>query len=197
MKKLNFLNLNRIFFTIIIFILFVGCQRQSEYTKVLTRELEKKNEFNDLIFDMKIGQSRQDYFDICYQLNKQKKIISGERSLNPELILKSKNSSVKGSNIKMSFNGIFNEKKIMRGFEMRFYFTGWSNWNKDLSSENLLDQLKDSLNGWFPGNNFFKVNFENNLSAEVKIDGNRRILAYKVNSKDVAVRIEDMSGKYD
>ena len=197
MKKLNFLNLNRIFFTIIIFILFVGCQRQSEYTKVLTRELEKKNEFNDLIFDMKIGQSRQDYFDICYQLNKQKKIISGERSLNPELILKSKNSSVKGSNIKMSFNGIFNEKKIMRGFEMRFYFTGWSNWNKDLSSENLLDQLKDSLNGWFPGNNFFKVNFENNLSAEVKIDGNRRILAYVVNSKDVAVRIEDMSGKYD
>ena len=197
MKKLNFLNLNRIFFTIIIFILIVGCQRKSEYSTILTRELEKKNEFNDLIFDMKIGQSRQDYFDICYQLNKQKKIISGERSLNPELILKSKNGSTKGSNIKMSFNGIFNEKKTMRGFEMRFYFTGWSNWNKDLSSENLLFQLKDTLRKWFPGNDFFKVNFENNLSAEVKIDGNRRILAYKVNSKDVAVRIEDMSGKYD
>mgnify|MGYP001165037986 FL=1 len=197
MKKLNFLNLNRIFFTIIIFSLIVGCHRKSEYSAILTRELEKKNEFNDLIFDMKIGQSRQDYFDICYQLNKQKKIISGERSLNPELILKSKNGSTKGSNIKMSFNGIFNEKKTMRGFEMRFYFTGWSNWNKDLSSENLLAQLKDTLKRWFPGNNFFKVNFENNLSAEVKIDGNRRILAYKVNSKDVAVKIEDMSGKYD
>ena len=197
MKKLNFLNLNRIFFTIIILILIVGCQKKSEYSTILTRELEKKNEFNDLIFDMKIGQSRQDYFDICYQLNKQKKIISGERSLNPELILKSKNGLTKGSNIKMSFNGIFNEKKTMRGFEMRFYFTGWSNWNKDLSSENLLFQLKDTLRKWFPGNDFFKVNFENNLSAEVKIDGNRRILAYKVNSKDVAVRIEDMSGKYD
>tara|TARA_Y100000589_G_scaffold41755_1_gene35054 strand:+ start:42 stop:635 length:594 start_codon:yes stop_codon:yes gene_type:complete len=197
MKKLNFLNLNRIFFTIIILILIIGCQKKSEYSTILTRELEKKNEFNDLIFDMKIGQSRQDYFDICYQLNKQKKIISGERSLNPELILKSKNGSTKGSNIKMSFNGIFNEKKTMRGFEMRFYFTGWSNWNKDLSSENLLFQLKDTLRKWFPGNDFFKVNFENNLSAEVKIDGNRRILAYKVNSKDVAVRIEDMSGKYD
>ena len=197
MKKLNFLNLNRIFFIIINLILIVGCQKKSEYSTILTRELEKKNEFNDLIFDMKIGQSRQDYFDICYQLNKQKKIISGERSLNPELILKSKKGSTKGSNIKMSFNGIFNEKKTMRGFEMRFYFTGWSNWNKDLSSENLLFQLKDTLRKWFPGNDFFKVNFENNLSAEVKIDGNRRILAYKVNSKDVAVRIEDMSGKYD
>ena len=74
MKKLNFLNLNRIFFTIIILILIVGCQKKSEYSTILTRELEKKNEFNDLIFDMKIGQSRQDYFDICYQLNKQKKI---------------------------------------------------------------------------------------------------------------------------
>ena len=146
---------------------------------------------------MKIGQSRQDYFDICYKPNKKKLIVSGERSLNPELILKSKNDLVKASNIKMSFNGIFNEKKIMRGMEMRFYFTGWSSWNKDLSSDNLLIQLKDTLNGWFPGNDFFKVIFENSLSSEVKIDGNRRILAYVVNSKDVAVRIEDMSGKYD
>ena len=177
--------------------LVFACKNQSVYTKVLNRELKNKNEFNDLIFDMKIGQSRQDYFDICYKLNQKKLIVSGERNLNPELILKSKRSSVKPGNIKMSFNGIFNKKNIMRGMEMRFYFTGWSSWNKDLSSENLLVQLKDTLREWFPGNEFFKVNFENNLSTEVKIDGNRRILAYLVNSKDVAIRIEDMSGKYD
>ena len=197
MKKLNFLNIIRIFVVVVFGMLVFCCKSQSEYTKVLKRELENKNEFNDLIFDMKIGQSRQDYFDICYKLNKKKLIVSGERSLNPELVLKPKNDLVKGSNIKMSFNGIFNEKKIMRGMEMRFYFTGWSSWNKDLSSENLLIQLKDTLREWFPGNDFFKVNFENNLSTEVKIDGNRRILAYLANSKDVAVRIEDMSGKYD
>ena len=197
MKKLNFLNITRISIIIIFGLLVFGCKNQSQYTKVLKRELENKNEFNDLIFDMKIGQSRQDYFDICYKLNKKKLIVSGERSLNPELILKSKNDLVKPSNIKMSFNGIFNEKKIMRGMEMRFYFTGWSSWNKDLSSDSLLFQLKDTLREWFPGNNFFKVNFDNNLSTEVKIDGNRRILAYLLNSKDVAVRIEDMSGKYD
>tara|TARA_B100000963_G_scaffold277996_1_gene246371 strand:- start:170 stop:763 length:594 start_codon:yes stop_codon:yes gene_type:complete len=197
MKKLNFLNIIRIFVVVVFGMLVFCCKSQSEYTKVLKRELENKNEFNDLIFDMKIGQSRQDYFDICYKLNKKKLIVSGERSLNPELVLKPKNDLVKGSNIKMSFNGIFNEKKIMRGMEMRFYFTGWSSWNKDLSSENLLIQLKDTLREWFPGNDFFKVNFDNNLSTEVKIDGNRRILAYLANSKDVAVRIEDMSGKYD
>ena len=138
MKKLNFLNINRISIIIIFGMLIFGCKNQSEYTKVLKWELENKNEFNDLIFDMKIGQSRQDYFDICYKLN-QKKIVSGQRSLNPELILESKDDSVKGSNIKMSFNGIFNEKKIMKGMEMRFYFTGWSSWNKDLSSDNLLN----------------------------------------------------------
>ena len=197
MEKLNFLNISRISIIIIFGMLIFGCKNQSEYTKVLKRELENKNEFNDLIFDMKIGQSKQDYFDICYKLNQKKLIVSGQRSLNPELILESKDESVKGSNIKMSFNGIFNEKKIMKGMEMRFYFTGWSSWNKDLSSDNLLVQLKDTLREWFPGNDFFKVNFENNLSTEVKIDGNRRILAYLVNSKDVAVRIEDMSGKYD
>ena len=45
--------------------LVFGCINQSETQKILKRELENKNEFNDLIFDMKIGQSRQDYFDIC------------------------------------------------------------------------------------------------------------------------------------
>tara|TARA_Y100000768_G_scaffold371847_1_gene338939 strand:- start:154 stop:747 length:594 start_codon:yes stop_codon:yes gene_type:complete len=197
MKKPNFLNINRISIVIIFVIFVFGCKSQSEYTKVLNRELENKNELNDLIFDMKIGQSRKDYFDICYKLNQKKLIVSGERSLNPELILKSKNDTVGGHNIKMSFNGIFNNEKIMRGMEMRFYFTGWSSWNKDLSSNNLLIQLKDTLRKWFPGNDFFKVKFENNLSTEVKIDGNRRILAFLLNSKDVAVRIEDMSGKYD
>ncbi|MFL2590961.1 MAG: hypothetical protein ACJ0PY_03810 [Flavobacteriaceae bacterium] len=197
MKKLNFLNINRVSLVIIFGMLVFGCKNQSEYSKVLKRELENKNEFNDLIFDMKIGQSRQDYFDICYRLNQKKLIVSGQRSLNPELTLKSKDDPVKGGNIKMSFNGIFNEEKIMRGMEMRFYFTGWSSWNKDLSSDNLLVQIKDTLAKWFPGNDFFKVNFENNLSTEVKIDGNRRILAYLANSKDVAVRIEDMSGEYD
>ena len=157
MEKLNFLNINRISIIIIFGMLIFGCKNQSEYTKVLNRELENKNEYNDLIFDMKIGQSRQDYFDICYKLNQKKLIVSGQRSLNPELILESKDDAVKGSNIKMSFNGIFNEKKIMKGMEMRFYFTGWSSWNKDLSSDNLLVQLKDTLREWFPEMIFLKL----------------------------------------
>ena len=55
MKKLNFLNINRISIVIIFGMLFFGCKNQSEYTKVLNMELKNKNEFNDLIFDMKIG----------------------------------------------------------------------------------------------------------------------------------------------
>ena len=75
MKKLNFLNINRISLVIIFGMLAFGCKNQSEYTKVLKRELKNKNQFNDLIFDMKIGQSRQDYFDICYILNQKKLIL--------------------------------------------------------------------------------------------------------------------------
>lgn len=197
MKKQNFLKLKKTSIISLFLTLLICCQSQSEYSKVLKYELNTKKEYKDLIFGMQIGQSREDYFDICYKLNKEKKIVSGERSLNPEMILKSKRVPAKGTNIKMSFNGIFNDKKIMRGMEMRFYFTGWSDWNKELSSDILLKQIKDSLINWFPGNDFFKVDFKNNLSTEVKIDGNRRILAFKQNSKDVAVRIEDMSGKYE
>ena len=41
----------------------------------------------------------------------------------------------------MSFNGIL-MKKNNEGNGNKIYFTGWSSWNKDLSSDNLLIQLK-------------------------------------------------------
>lgn len=77
MKNLNFLKLiisiNNFLF-ILVFFLFLSCQKESRYSKVLKRELESGKVYNDLIFDLKIGQTKDDYFNICYELNKKKLI---------------------------------------------------------------------------------------------------------------------------
>ena len=82
MKSLNFLKLiisiNN-FIYILVFFLFLSCQKESNYSKVLKRELGSGKVYNDLIFDLKIGQTKDDYFNICYELNRKKLITSGGR----------------------------------------------------------------------------------------------------------------------
>ena len=59
-----------------------------------------------------------------------------------------------------------------------------------------MEEIKDTLLLWFPGNDFFKLDLKKKKSfAYIKIDGNRRIRIYKTDAKDVAVKIEDISKK--
>jgi hypothetical protein len=94
----------------------------------------------------------------------------------------------------MSFFGIFDDDNIIKGLDLRFNYYTWSSWNKELSSDYLIEEIRDTLLLWFPGNNFFALDLENDEKfAYIKIDGNRRIRVYKIDAKDVAVKIEDIS----
>ena len=94
----------------------------------------------------------------------------------------------------MSFFGTFDDKRILNGLDVRFNFLGWSSWNKEYQSSVLLEQIKDSLLSWFPGNNFLAVEIEGiNKETYVKVDGNRRIILYTVDTKDVALKIDDLT----
>ena len=93
----------------------------------------------------------------------------------------------------MSIDPNFDEKKIIDGLELRFNFLGWSNWNTDYQSSVLINQVKDSLISWLPGNDFIKVSIEGiNEKPLVKVDGNRRIVLYKLKSKDVIAKINNL-----
>ena len=62
----------------------------------------------------------------------------------------------------------------------------------------IINEIKDTLQLWYPGNNFIEIDLKldskNNL-AYVKVDGNRQITMYKIDGRDVAVIIEDVSEK--
>jgi len=192
------MRLNKIIFCLLVLTPFLACEIESEYSKLLKKELKSGKSFNDLVLGLKIGQTKDDFFEICAELNKKKLITSGARNLYPEYILYPKDSVENGKKIRMSFMGIFDNNRIMKGMDIRFNYYSWIAWREEYNSDNLINEIKDTLQLWYPGNNFIEIDLKldskNNL-AYVKIDGNRQITMYKIDGRDVAVIIEDVSEK--
>ena len=44
------------------------------------------------------------------------------------------------------------------GMDHKFRYLGWSIWNEDYNALKLKEELIDTLEKWYPGNWFFKVN---------------------------------------
>ena len=195
---LNFMRLNKIIFCLLVLTPFLACEIESEYSKLLKKELKSGKSFNDLLLGLKIGQTKDDFYEICADLNKKKLITSGARNLYQEYILYPKDSVENGKKIRMSFMGIFDNDRIMKGMDIRFNYYSWIAWREEYNSDNLINEIKDTLQLWYPGNNFIEIDLKldskNNL-AYVKIDGNRQITMYKIDGRDVAVIIEDVSEK--
>jgi len=192
------MRLNKIIFCLLVLTPFLACEIESEYSKLLKKELKSGKSFNDLVLGLKIGQTKDDFYEICADLNKKKLITSGARNLYPEYILYPKDSVENGKKIRMSFMGIFDNDRIMKGMDIRFNYYSWIAWREEYNSDNLINEIKDTLQLWYPGNNFIEIDLKldskNNL-AYVKIDGNRQITMYKIDGRDVAVIIEDVSEK--
>lgn len=183
---------NKVIF--ILSFLFFGCSFNSEYSNLLSRELSSGKINNQLFLGFQFGDSKDDYFDICTELNKKKIITSGGRNFSPEQILIPIEEN--GKKIKMSFFGLFDNDRILNGMDIRFNFLGWSIWNKEYHSDNLIHQVKDSILRWFPGNDFIDYQLEDiSKNAYVKLDGNRRIIVYILDNKDVAVKINDLNNQ--
>lgn len=178
---------------VLFLILQVSCNK-SEYTKLVKNEMAKNIVNDSLIFGMKFGQTRKLFFDQCWKLNNQKIINQGSSNNFVEYQLPMKVGDSTKNPITLLFYGIFNEKKIMTGMDMKFRYVAWSLWNKSLQSDMLIPVVKDSLKSWFPGNDFIVVPAKKTKGEiHVKIDGNRRILIEPIaDSRTVDVRIDDL-----
>jgi len=175
----------------------MGCK--SEYQRYVERELATGIEQDSLIFDMRIGQTRQDFYTICWNLNKQKLITNGTGS-NARFVMDQDSLGDASEAKEMLFYGIFDDQDTMRGMRMTYSYLTWAPWNRDKYSDTLLNRLKKQYLEGYPGNDFIQLDVEvegKSYPALVKIDGNRQILMYPKGKKDVLVRIEDLHYKLD
>jgi len=173
--------------------LFFSCS-VSEYSKLVQREMATGVIHDSLLFDMKFGEHRQDFYQKCWQLNQKGIISNGPGSTTVKYNLPMHGDIPSENGITMLFFGDFNEEKIMTGMDFQFYYNAWSIWNKSLQSDKLLPVVMDSLKKWYPGNNFIKVPLKkDSVEFLVKIDGNRRITIRPLNDERIVkAKIDDL-----
>ncbi|TKD63627.1 hypothetical protein [Flavobacterium sp. ASW18X] len=185
---------NSLLMFILSVVILVSCDKKSKYEQVVLEEKATGKIYDSLFFDFTFGQTKQQFFNQCWQLNNQQKVSQGPQNSFVQYILPKSPKDSATSSIVMLFYGIFDKDQIMTGMDFKFYHSGWSIWNKDLQAEKLLPQVRDSLLKWYPGNDFIEVKGKN--SSEIfltKVDGNRRIVIEPLkDTKDIDVRIDDL-----
>tara|TARA_R110002167_G_scaffold24608_3_gene86268 strand:- start:6509 stop:6997 length:489 start_codon:yes stop_codon:yes gene_type:complete len=149
---------------------------------------------DSLIFGMKFGQTRQQFYDSCWKLNNEERVTHGPNNKFVAYKLPQKDTTDLKNAITMFFYGVFNEENIMTGMDFQFSHDAWSLWNKNMQSDRLVLSVKDSLKKWYPGNDFITVHLpKDTTDIFVKIDGNRRITIKPLDdSRIVKTRIDDL-----
>lgn len=177
----------------IIAMIFWNCSG-SEYSKLVEREMSSGTVYDSLLFGMKFGQEKQEFFRRCWQLNQRGIISNGPESTSVKYELPFSENTPSDKGITLLFFGDFNEDKIMTGMDFDFYYNAWSIWNKSLQSDKLLPVVKDSLKKWYPGNDFIRIPIKNDsLELLVKVDGNRRIVISPLtDDRMVTAKIDDL-----
>ncbi len=172
---------------------FIACE--SEYSTTVKRELKTGVIHEDLVLGLKLGQTQKEFYDHCWQLNKQKLVSQGSGNKFAKHIMLLDSTAQNPEKVEMLFYGIFDEEKVMHGMHMKFSYISWAPWNKQYQSDVLVKKLQEKYLREYGGNPFIEINIKDDVKAYTKIDGNREILIYPNDFKDVTVKIGDLRYK--
>ncbi len=166
-------------------LLFFSCK--SEYEKLEEKELASGKKVNDIFLGLELGMQKRDFFEACWQLNKEGKLTNGPTALSVEY-----NAEMpSGHPAKMRFYPQFDQDKIYL-MPIEFTYEGWAPWNEDLKAEKLREDVVKLFESWY-GPGFIEVyNEDKSQVVFVKMDGNRRIRIFKKHLSVVRAEISDL-----
>ena len=182
-----------LFYPLILGIIISGC-KQSIYRQHYIKEMRKKEKLDSLFFGLRFGDSKDIYFDKCWNLNHQRLIMPSSGSygwLSYDLV--DAHDSLGIDKIEMRFIGEFDKKDVMNKLNLKFSFRSWAPWLDQYQSDVLIYQVIDSIEKWYPGNDFFRFdNLVDSTETYFKIDANRQIKVFVEDDVFVAGEIEDL-----
>ncbi len=181
MKHLWFLKYTSVLAILVLF----SCK--TEYEKLEERELSSGKQVNELFLGLELGMTRKDFFQTCWDLNKQGLLTNGPTELSVEYSPKMPS----GNTAKMRFYPRFEQDKIYL-MPIEFQYEGYAPWNEELNVDNLRDDVIALFEEWY-GPGFLEVSNEDKTKVVfVKMDGNRRIRIFKKTLAIVRVEISDL-----
>lgn len=170
----------------ILSVLIFSCE--SEYTKVTKAEIAKGTRYDSLFFGISLGQNKKEFFEACWNLHREGILTNSTQGNYVQY-----NLNKEFPKIQMHFYPDTDAKNLITEMDVMFDYSGWSPWNEKYSSDSLMPVVMDTLEVWYPGNKFFSVELENEVSIWVKIDGNRRIAVRKKDDQFVQAKITDLT----
>ena len=169
---------------------------ESEYSKLVKTEVKTGVVYDELFLGLKIGETKKQFFDKCWELNKQKLVSQGSGNKYAKYVLDISTEQDTADKVITHFYGIFDKDEVMYGMEFKMSSESWSPWNKHYHSEALIERLKKYYMRKYGNNQFITLDAKGNETF-AKVDGNRQILIYKLTDKDVSVKITDLRKRYD
>lgn len=176
-------------------LVFTSCK--SDYEKLVKSELATGVIHEDLILGLKIGQTQKDFYQICWELNSEGLINQGPSNQMVSYEFPKGDIPNETQKVNLLFYGIFDEDKVMYGLNQRVSYVAWAPWNDSLQSHVLLPKLKAYYLKTYGGNDFLEIDLGiKDIKSYVKVDGNRQIIMYPKDTKEVVVKIEDSRYKF-
>jgi len=175
-----------ILFLLALFILgnLYSCTEQSEYERVIQKELRSEVRIDSLFMGYHFGMSKDKFYDHSWKLNRKKLITSGTGAS----ILKEVDYLKHPA--KMYFYPGFFEDKIHQ-MRMVYSYSGWAPWNKDLSAENLKEDIVTHFEKHWNAT-FLQLHDRTGHQHTVSIEGNREIEITALDNGAVEVLIRDL-----
>jgi hypothetical protein len=172
-------------------ILTLGSCTKSDYTKMVLSELEKGERKDSLLLGIKFGDSREQFFGRCFDLNKMKLVTQGPSNNAVQYIFMDSLVHEKPEQIRLLFFPGFDDKNIISHIDYEFSYSAWAPWNKQYQADRLKIKVMELLKHWYKGNDFVDAEVKGE-KIPVKVDGNRRILVFEKDRQTVLVRIQDI-----
>lgn len=166
---------------------FQGHTKLSPLESKIKIESQKAERRDDFILGLKLGQNKKTFYDLCWQLNKEKKISNGTQSASVMYLIK---DSV-GREIEMNFFPRFFENKIYK-FDVTLNYKAWAPWNKDLWAEAMLKEVPLILNTLFGEAELLQIQ-KNNTQRFYRVESNRLMHFQVADEKFVSLIVRDLT----
>ncbi len=157
----------------------------SEYERMLKRELSSGKIVNDLFFGLELGMSSKEFYGKCWELNNDSLLYHGAMNTTVE-----HRFELNGKATRMNFYPEFHEGKVYE-MPVTFTYTAFAPWNASYSVDTLLQETLGYISQWF-GDEFIRMEHPEKGIAYVNVTGNRRIIVYP-GEKHVNMLISDLS----
>ena len=180
--------MNKFLISILIFITIISCQT-NPYLELEKKELYSGVRYDSLFLGVKFGMTSKEFYAHCWDLNRKKLITQGPSNNSVRYYLPTESI---GQKIEMLFYPVF-DNDIVYEVNTTFSYTGWAPWNKETSSDYLIDEVREILSEWY-NSKFYEIkNPKNNSTLYTTVSGNRRIVITKVSEREVRARYTDLT----